>query len=273
MHISSIFELEKYRRAAARGKKKIKWMFKSPKKSIPVFVLGSQRSGTTIFMDVLEANDDTEVFQEWDKRVFAGCRIKNIDIVGEAIKRSRAPFVCFKPICDSHLVEQYVRAYPDLRIIWLCRDYMDVANSSIRLFETPDKAIREIIEGKKTEGWFYEGISPETLRILRSIYLPGMSKFEMACLVWWARNRVFFELDVAQDELFVVKYENLVTDPARTFSDIRKFTGLSVNEDSMSLLHSSSVKKHQYQDIHDSIRMLCDDLMARYVEIINRQAH
>ena len=169
LKITSILDPRKRKRAFNRAIKRTKWAFTRPRSSIPVFVFGKQRSGTTMFMDILENREDTEVYQEWDKSVYLDSRIRSLDAVAEAIEKSRAPFVCFKPICDSHLIGDFVSRFPEGKYIWIIRNYLDSANSEIRRFPDSEHAVRLTCEGKPGGGWIQESMSAKALKRLQEI--------------------------------------------------------------------------------------------------------
>jgi hypothetical protein len=101
-----------------------------------------------MFMDIPENRRDTEVHQEWEKEAIARSRAWTQWRLCTWIAGSEAPYVCFKPICDSHLIGEFISRFPDGKHIWVFRNYLDNANSTIRRFPESDRAIRLICEGK-----------------------------------------------------------------------------------------------------------------------------
>jgi len=153
MRISSLLSQRKRNRLINRTIKKVKWSLRTRQETTPIFVFGKQRSGTTLFMDIMENRPDTEVYQEWETSVFTQCRIRDFPSVDRAIENSRATYACFKPICDSHIVNDFITQYPGGKIIWVFRGFLDNANSAIRRFAESDRAMRLICEGKTGGGW------------------------------------------------------------------------------------------------------------------------
>jgi hypothetical protein len=181
--------------------------------------------------------------------------------VSEAITRSRAPYVCFKPICDSHLIRDFISRFPDGKYIWIVRNYLDNANSAIRQFPESDRAVRLTCEGKPGGGWLQEGTSSEALKRLQEVYSPDFSKFELSCLSWWIRNNIILEADLETRKQFhLMHYENLVTNPANAFQLLQKSIAIPVDQRSYGNTHSRSISKHSFPDIAPGVKELCDGL-------------
>lgn len=273
MRLTGILSERKRNRFLKRVTKKLKWVFMPSRETTPIFVFGKQRSGTTMFMDIMENRPDTEVFQEWEPSVFnAECRIRDFNAVDRAIKHSRAAFACFKPICDSHIIRDFVTHYPDGKIIWVFRGYLDNANSAIRRFSESDRAIRLICEGKPGGGWLQEGLTMNAAETLQSLYEQSLSKFEMSCLTWWARNRLLIENGITNHpNVYLLKYENLVQDPELTFRKLESALGLPLIKASYSNVHARSIAKHDFPVISPAISSICDDLSHKLDLIIKDQ--
>ncbi len=253
----------------SRLSKRTKRIFAKPVNSTPVFLFGKQRSGTTMLMLSFELHPDTEVFDEAQKSmVYLDCRIRSFDIIQSLIKKSKAPFICFKPISDSHLISEFINLFPEGRFIWVYRDYRDVANSSLRRFNHAVHAIKLVCKDQKGGGWFQEGISTETAAILKELNFTEFSEFDWACLVWWVRNRIFIEQKLEQaPNLMTIRYEYLVTCPDETFSKLFKFIGMKDNKDSIRYIHNASIARNIYPELDPSVQKLCTSLMDKLDEV------
>lgn len=229
----------------------------------PIFVLGSQRSGTNMLFEHFQNRSDTDPYNEDDQAAFENFLLHPFDQIHHLLQHAKAPVVAFKPICDSHRFAEFVEAFPDGSFIWLTRYYKDVANSAIRNFQFSDRAIRKVCTGQTGGGWFQEGVSAESEAILREVYDPELSRFELACLVWWARNRVVLEQNVDQaPRTLMLAYEKLVTEPAEVFSFMCEVLGLSPQPQAHRHVHSRSIKRHTYDPVAPRIEALCDELTA-----------
>ena len=134
-------------------------------------------------------------------RCFAQLRQYIEELGGSIAGRSIAVLgASFKPNSDDvrfapalAIIRALLAGFPGAHCLWMYRDYRDVANSSIRKFTTATGAVRRLCNGESAEGWFEEAASPAVRAALREVYDPAFSRFDYACLTWWARNRLVIE--------------------------------------------------------------------------------
>ena len=252
--------------------KTVKRIVAQPAESRPIFVFGKQRSGTTMLMTVLNLHPDTEIFGEGpNNKAFKDCRIRGFDVLERLIAESRARFVCFKPIADSHLMGDFLRHFPDGRYVWLYRSYGDTARSSLKRFPHATAAIKKVCMGEGGGGWFQEGVSAASIRTLKEIYTLDMTDYDLACLVWWARNRIFTELQLqAVPSMLLEKYENLTTRPDESFGALFKFLGMSNYKRAIQFIHTSERSQVRTDVLHPDVRVLCDALTVELEQCLNQ---
>ena len=243
--------------------KKFKKLLTKPVDSTPIFVFGKQRSGTTMLMYVFNVHPDTEVFNESENNeAFSEFRIRNFETIEHLVAKSWAPFVCFKPLIDSHLILDFARLFPQGRFIWIYRDFRDVANSALRKFDNATTHIRALGKGETTGEWFEEGASPETRNIIKNIYSDQLSEFDLACLVWWVRNHLLLEKKPKNiPNLTTIKYENIVSNPKDLFPKIFNRLGLRSYEKSLRYVHAKSISRYEHPELHPEIYGLCQTLL------------
>ncbi|MDY6839533.1 MAG: sulfotransferase [Thermodesulfobacteriota bacterium] len=265
MRLTALLDKEKQAKYLSIIKKKITHSTTQPVPTVPVFVFGQQRSGTSMLMFSFHFHPDTEVFDESsNNKAFLGHRIRSFKAIEELVRHSRFPFACFKPLADSHLIREFILQSPEGRFIWMYRDFRDVANSYLRRFTNPTRAIRIVCNNHTGGGWFQEGISMETAEELRRFTSPGLSEFDFACLAWWARNRIFLENDLhSQPNIVLLKYEDIVSNPEGSFSSLFRFVGLQPFEKCYKHIHRKSIAKNRYEGITPAVRELCEDLLKR----------
>ena len=227
-----------------------------------------------MLMTAFHFHPDTEVFDEHgNNKAFYDFRIRSLSTLEELVEKSKAPVVCFKPISDSHLVQDFARPFPDGRFIWIYRDYRDSAASALRKFPHATRAIKIICEGKEGGGWFQESLSKENVDILQDLYKASLSEFDLACLVWWARNKLFSETNFNNlPHWLLLKYEPLVSEPHKVFDKVFDFIGLTAHKDAYQFVHSNSIKRHDHPKLHPNVKALCDNLSASLDEAFVNQA-
>lgn len=268
MRIANILDKEKRERAISRARKRVARVFARRSSSVPVFVFGKQRSGTTMMMNVFHARRDTEVFDERAaSRAFIDYRIRSFDVLARLVERSKAPFVCFKPLADSHLIHEFVKRFPEAKMLWVYRNYVDSAMSSVKKWPNGRRAIRLVCTGQSGGGWFQEGVSDDVAQTLREVYAPELTELDLSCLVWWARNRLVMELELMElPNVMIVRYEDLVTDSSRAFGALFKFVGMVLDDRAVGNVVRKRTVDRGHVEVNTRVRELCDSLLDRLDE-------
>ena len=259
MRIPAIFDPDNRLRQLAMARKSLGRLLRGDCESFPIFVLGMQRSGTTMLMRVFHRHKDTLVFDEHsDSEAFHDHCLRPADKIRNILEESRFPFVCFKPICDSHKIQSLMRDHPDGHFVWIYRDYADVANSYVRKFANPSRAIRLVCTGQSGGGWFQDGVSPQMLRVLDDVFRPEMSDLELACLIWWARNQALLESGLVEaDNLTLVKYESLVSHPIPVLQWLFDRIRLPYSQGVTARISPRSIRRHPSPSLDARVKNLC----------------
>ena len=234
-----------------------------PRDSKAIFVFGKQRSGTSMLMYAFHRHPDMMVYGEHrNNEAFDNYRIRSFAVVNGIIRKSSFPAVCFKPICDSHLISEFAVNVPGAHFIWLYRDFQDVANSSLRKFGHATRAINLICEGKPGGGWLQEGVSPSMQETLSSLYRRGLSDFDLSCLVWWVRNKFIVDTGLLQSpSLSVIKYETLVTKPHEVMAWLFDRLQLPYDARVSKRMSPRSIGRNPYPAMDPEVRHLCQSVL------------
>jgi hypothetical protein len=273
MNLEDIQSAEWRARAVSRvGKKLFGFAHGSPRKS-PVLIAGLQRSGTTMLMNIFHLHPDTEVFDEArDSDTFLEFRIRSVDAVKRGIDQSHYRFPCFKIIADSHILPSIMRGLGDPKVIWMYREPGPNAASRLKKWSHATAAIRAVCEGRPGGGWFAEGASPAVARRLQSLDRSGFTNFDYACLAWWVRNNLFFELELdKQPGVRLLRYERLVAEPEPTMRALFEWIGMPWSGASMRFVHARSMRKPNLPALDPQVASLCEELLRRLDDVHARQ--
>jgi len=255
---------------AKRLAKELRFTIRRTTNTVPIFVFGQQRSGTTMLMSAFDWNDECRVYEEGDRRVFRDLRIPDFSRLAETFARSGARRACVKPLCDSHRIDEFIDAFPESRRIWMFRDYLAVSGSAVRRFPNAHLTLRAICTGQRTHTWFEEGLSPATRNTLESIYRAELSPRECACLIWWARNTIAIERRLAGRAWFA-DYDQLVRDKHAEFARLYRYLGLELDPRTIDFVHDAS-RARDTVEIDPQVGALCTGLLAELRQSAARNA-
>lgn len=208
----------------------------APGESIPVFVVGAQRSGTNMLTRALDSAPEFEVHNENDRRVYHRYRLRSLDVVAKVAGASRHPYVMFKPLCDSQHVDRLLDglAHPTPGCaLWVYRNVDDRARSAVAKFGDANlHALRSIAAGRTAGLWQAERLAPSTLEVLSGFDYEAMTPHTAAALFWWVRNSLYFELGLdRRPDVALICYDEFVREPGHVSRRFADFLGVAWRDD------------------------------------------
>jgi hypothetical protein len=234
-------------------------------RAVPVFLVGLQRSGTNMIVRGLERSPQFEVHNENDRAAFHRFRLRPDPVIKELVVRSRHPFVLFKPLCDSHRVGDlldHLETPSPGRAIWLVRSVDDRVRSSVEKFGGANlRALRLIADGRGGELWQGQGLSEESLTLIRSFDYDRLSPWSASALFWYVRNAILFERGLHErPDLVVVAYERVLEEPRASIQQLCRFLGVPYEDRFAAHVSTSRRVERPPLDIDPEIRRRCDEL-------------
>lgn len=232
-----------------------------------LFVVGCQRSGTTLLADVLRRSLHTRVYHEAeDSPAFLDCRLRPEETIRGILADSPADLVVFKPICDSQWTDRLLENHPGSKVVWIYRHHGDVANSAVAKWGSHQRDFMAALSRGDTGelAWRGERLSPEVLATLSRFDWSVLSDHDGAALFWWMRNRLYFELGLASDpRVHLLRYESLVTEPEATGRELCRFLDLPWSRRLTSEVHADSVRKRERPELNGRVSEQCEEMLAR----------
>lgn len=185
-----------------------------------LFIVGCQRSGTSLIHHLLRLDLDTVTYDE-ESALSAGDAVEGLRWaplaeVARRFEADRAAMIVTKPLVESQNLDRLLEAFPGSRALWMVRDYRAVARSNVAYFPegTSHRDLAPILAADQAN-WRAERLGAGARELLRSLYRPDLSAHDAAALFWYARNSLVFEHGLSADaRLRVCRYEDLLADPA-----------------------------------------------------------
>ena len=238
-----------------------------------ILIPGMQRSGSKLLIRLFEWSKHTDCYPEGDKRAFDYFQMRNADKILELKRHSGAEFFAIKCLCESDLTYVMLDTFAPARATWILRDFRDCVNSCIRNFSGFAERTHRIAGDRNRAGWRGRGMTDETWNLVRELDDPDMNEATGAALQWYYRNILYFQQNLEHDErVMLVNYEDIVSDPLNTVSEIFDFVGI----DDMSpwivrKIHSKSLGKNATPPISEEVFDLCMELQNRFADSKARQ--
>ena len=244
---------------------------RDPKKVL--FIVGCQRSGTTLMTRLFAADVRAKVFPEiselssedGERRL----RLNPLEDVRLVLDRVAAPLVVLKPLVESQRVGKLLEYFPDSRALWMYRHYRAVAKSRLhkpnrRGLANQLRDLKAVVE-RRSDDWRYQGVPEDVAELVSSFYSPTMNGYDAAALFWYARNSTFYSQHLEVDErVRLCHYESLVGDPAGELHRVYDFLGLqTANSKVTRQVVANSLTKASDVVLHPLVEAACSSLYDR----------
>jgi hypothetical protein len=258
-------------RSGVRAVERARWRRRHavhPGSAAVAVVTGMPRSGTNMLVRGLAVLPEVEVVNEGDRAGFRRYRLRPDADIRDLVVRSRHRVILFKPLLDAHrtpgLLDGFGRT-TSARALWLYRDVDGYARSALRKFgPAAHRALGEIAAGRGDGRWQAQGLSADSIDLIRSIDWQTARPEDGAALLWYVRHRLFFELGLdGRDDARALSYDLVVRDPERVMRDVCAFLGVSWAGDASAHIDRRSAAPPPQLPVDPEIRRLCDDLAAR----------
>ncbi len=235
-----------------------------------VLILGIQRSGTSLMYWVFERDLGVRVYREASELSSLDhvehIRLNPLPDVRQQIERHRLPLVVLKPLVESQRAHELMTAFPGSKVLWAYRHYQDVAASNLKAFgpENGKSDLQPLLRDDPTN-WRSQNSSAETRETIRRFYTVDMNPYDAAALFWWARMQLYFEQRLDQNpDVLLSRYEDLVTDPARTMRRTYAFLGRPYPGDHIVQdVNPQSVGKGRMTKLSPAVDELCASMLTR----------
>ncbi|MGQ0595185.1 MAG: sulfotransferase [Gammaproteobacteria bacterium] len=243
-----------------------------------LFIVGCQRSGTTLLHDLLDRRLDTKGYREsseiTSKDPTNRLRLIDLDRVRVIIDGAYAPFIIIKALVETQNVHKLLQAFPGSRAIFLYRHYEGVVASDLRTYGLQNGiANLTPIVGGDPKNWRSEGTSRVVQDIITRYFRADMNPYDAGALFWFSRNALFFDLGLNQlESVRLLRYERLVAQPSIAVSRMRQFVGLDGNcRFKVERVRTDSIRKGSDIGISSDVQALCSELLDRLDGCSGRQ--
>lgn len=234
-----------------------------------ILVVGVQRSGTSMVMELFDRGLDYAVYSDNDGGVFDNFCLRPLEDVRRIVDAAPAPYVVMKPMTEMYKLRSLFETFPDSRAIWLYRSMEDVVNSHVRLWTGMPESMKRIKADRSWNDWRAGGISDEVYDIIQRYVHDDMDNATACALFWYIRNIQFFEQGYDRDQrVFLLPYDRFVRNPWSSFERLFQAMAIPLTSRMTMHIHARSIRKNAGPDVAANIRKLCDELSRRFDKVI-----
>lgn len=213
---------------------------------------------------------DVKVYGEFSKLSsndrYEKLRLNPLSSVKRVVDGDRPRLVVLKPLVETQNSLKLLDYFAGSKALWMYRHYKDVASSSLKRFGIKNGIddLRPIVENSP-ENWRSENVSEGIREIVLEHFSENMNPYDAAALFWFARNSLFFKLNLdTNPDVIMCKYEELVTNPRKIVQGIYGFVGQSFpGENIVAESHRESLQKGKSITLSPEVDLLCKELLEK----------
>jgi hypothetical protein len=234
-----------------------------------LFIIGCQRSGTTLMTKIFERDINAKVYGEFSELSSNDrdkIRLNPLDSVKNKIDKNKLPLIILKPLVETQNSRKLLNYFYNSKALWLFRHYKDVAFSNINIFGIKNgiSNLRPIVN-REIDNWRSEYVSKPTRATVLKYFSEDMNPYDAACLFWYARNKLLFELGLdTNSDVMLCKYEELVVNPFATMQRVYKFLNHMFPGKKIVIdVHTKSVSKGKNIEISPEVEKVCEEMLQK----------
>lgn len=235
----------------------------------PVFVVGCQRSGQAMVVDVLRRDPSCRAYHEDNAEAFENHRLRPPEELLNLIRLGPELVTVFDPLLDSQHTDQLVELHPEARAIWMYRHYASVVRSSVRNWGDAHRLIiLDVARGTVTRpdsAPVSEAVTDRARAVLDRFVDDDLTDQEGALLHWYVRNDLLSTF-AHQDRILLARYRDLVLAPAFHFVRLFAWAGVPFRRSYVEDIHSRSVYPPRLDSVRPELIRLGNAMLGRLHE-------
>lgn len=230
-----------------------------------IFLMGSNSSGGTTLLRYFDSHIASRVFGEVSPFSIPGkVRLRPADELRDVLNSIEAAFLVAESKAEVQNAAELLRSFPRANVVWIYRNYKDIAVAAAAKFNCQIRNIRKVLQGNPDD-WRAEGVPTHLRDEIENVVSGGLSSVDAAALFWYVRNSLFFEQALAEeDRALLCRFEDVTIEPALILTKIYSRLGVEFKKrDIRCKPHSEWIGVGRNVKLSREIDELCSELAER----------
>lgn len=246
------------------------------KETLPIFLVGSYRSGTNMTVWALERSPEVTLYNENNPIAFDNFYLRDKHIIHTVTRETETPIALYKPISDTWKARLFLSEYPDCKVLYIYRKVEDMIRSFVREFgdagrDTIENVnLKRIVDG--THQYFTEYpsvLTGRTKEYIKQFFSSDLDYNSLIALFWLFQNRLYIDLELYKEpKVMLLNYETLVEDPKSGFANICEYIKIQYTDDLVPDIKKSDRWNFEVP-INEDIKIECDRLYNELLTYLN----
>ena len=238
------------------------YFFGVKKKTSPIYICGTQRSGTNMLANCFDNCRNIEVQHDISHRAYKAYRLRSDSDIEQIIRKSPGGHIVFKPLLDTVRAPLFLRNQTNSFVVWIYRNYIDVVLSMKKTFPNSREEIDEIMAGK-CRSWRGEHFTENVIKSVRPLYRSNLRQDEALAISWLARNEFLFASHIDTNKrVIAVNYDQFLIAPEEQFKYLSTKIGFSCDKYATRHVRKPRAKITSIE-ISDEIKHACEEMMNK----------
>lgn len=233
-----------------------------------IFILGCQRSGTTMLANLIGLSPQVKVYGEGDEKYFywdGAPRLQPLDKVRDRLATERNPVTVLKPLCESQRAKVLLAQVAGSQAIWIFRDYLDCVASHMKYYSQFHDGREYVQELLATDipCWKTENLPADVIALLEQKSEQSLNEETCYALYWLARNSLVLQQTDPRIKLFC--YEQLIRQPVAQCAELFEFLQVPYNEQYSRIINERNNRCRSLLLIDEDVTCMCNSMYQRLV--------
>lgn len=193
-----------------------------------IWIVGCQRSGTTLLERIFRQDLNSEVFGEFSPLTIGPDKtaLKPFAEVQNMLAGCNARYGVIRPLFESDRIDEIMDFFQPSVAVWMFREPLYVVNSMLNKWGDQFFNISRCVESDCQGNWRLENLYRQIKEDAKRITGTDQNSHDLYALYWLKRNEIVLQPEfISLNKFFLLDYKALVREPKQCVDTIIKGAG------------------------------------------------